>query len=88
MLELFSRHYRIDDGDDQPFPWPADPNDALYHVPFCFQLNMIALHMKQLQVLSIAACQQRTLEAVLGGTLLPNLRRLQLYAHTKHAHAA
>jgi hypothetical protein len=41
--------------------------------------------MKQLQVLTIMACQQDKLLAILDGPLLPNLQQLYLDFHIKYA---
>jgi hypothetical protein len=65
-----------EDEDGLPIIGPAN---ALYHTPSCFQLNIIALNMKQLQKLTIMACQQDELLAILDGPLLPNLNQLWLY---------
>jgi hypothetical protein len=64
--------------DEESLPF-IEPADALYLIPSYFQLNIIALHMKQLQELTIMACQQDELLAILDGPLLPNLNQLRLY---------
>jgi hypothetical protein len=90
-LHLYCRDYAEFGGNtsgdevEEGLPF-IDPADARYHIPSCFQLNIIALHMKQLQALTIMACQQDKLLAILDGPLLPNLKQLCLNFHKKHAH--
>lgn len=88
-LQLRCTKYTIDEDDlnnpDDDDQLLVDPRDALYHVPACFQLNAIALHMVQLQVLTMTACQEDELLAVLGGPWLPHLNELWLLSNQQHA---
>lgn len=75
-LHLLCPNRFAEDEEGLPITGPAD---AMYHTPSCFQLNIIALNMKQLQELTIMACQRDELLAILDGPLLPNLNQLRLY---------